>query len=203
MIVYVETNFILELVFLQEEHTSCEGILSLAEVGKLTLVIPAFSVTEARTARIRLAKKRVEFHERLTRELRELSRSKPYKEISAETEPLTKALIESIEDQKKLLEDITSRILSIGEVLSLHASTSEVAIRNETTLGLEPADSVVYASIMEDIASRQGLKCFLNRNSKDFDIPDIENELAKHDCKIIPSFKNGLAYINSVLSLAP
>jgi hypothetical protein len=69
----------------------------------------------------------------------------------------------------------------------------------ESTHGLEPADAAVYASIIEDLPGRQGLKCFLNRNSKDFDIPDIENELMQHKCKMIPSFKHGVGYIHSVV----
>jgi hypothetical protein len=100
MIVYVETNFLLELSFLQEEYGSCNEVLALAEAGTITLVIPAFSITEASIGRVRLAKQRIDFRERLTRELRELSRSKPYAEISVQTEPLTKALIESTEEQK-------------------------------------------------------------------------------------------------------
>lgn len=53
MIVFVETNFLLELVYQQEEHESCEAILALAEAGRIDLVLPAFSVAEARSTLLR------------------------------------------------------------------------------------------------------------------------------------------------------
>jgi len=44
MIIYVESNFVLELAYLQEEHESCEEILNLAQEGKIGLVLPAYSI---------------------------------------------------------------------------------------------------------------------------------------------------------------
>ena len=44
MIVYVESNFVLELAFLQEEHEGCLELLSLSESGDICLVLPAFSI---------------------------------------------------------------------------------------------------------------------------------------------------------------
>ena len=46
MIVYVESNFVLELAFLQEEYESCLELLHLAESQAMHLVLPAFSVGE-------------------------------------------------------------------------------------------------------------------------------------------------------------
>ena len=46
MIVYVESNFVLELAFLQEEHESCLELLSLSESEDICLVLPAFSIGE-------------------------------------------------------------------------------------------------------------------------------------------------------------
>ena len=44
MNVYVESNFVLELAFLQEQSSSCEEILSLAEGGRIQLVLPGYSL---------------------------------------------------------------------------------------------------------------------------------------------------------------
>ncbi|MGA9382849.1 MAG: hypothetical protein WBV73_29160 [Phormidium sp.] len=46
MNIYVETNFVLELVFQQEQWQSCEQILQLCEAGSAKLVIPAYSLAE-------------------------------------------------------------------------------------------------------------------------------------------------------------
>lgn len=40
---------------------------------------------------------------------------------------------------------------------------------------------------------------FLNRNSKDFDDPDIVETLRKMGCKMLFSFDNGLDDVNGVL----
>lgn len=46
MNIYVETNFILELVFEQSEATNCEEILTIGEGGNARLIVPAFSFAE-------------------------------------------------------------------------------------------------------------------------------------------------------------
>jgi hypothetical protein len=46
MNIYVETNFVLELVFEQEQHISCEQMLALCESGRSPLIIPAYCLAE-------------------------------------------------------------------------------------------------------------------------------------------------------------
>ena len=46
MIVYIESNFVLEFALLQEEHQSCGTIIGLAESRTIDLAIPAFSLFE-------------------------------------------------------------------------------------------------------------------------------------------------------------
>ena len=46
MNIYVETNFVLELVFEQEQHASCEQILALCESGRSRLLIPTYCLAE-------------------------------------------------------------------------------------------------------------------------------------------------------------
>lgn len=47
MIVYVETNFLLELAYLQESSESCEEILRLAKSGLISLVAYSLSPQDA------------------------------------------------------------------------------------------------------------------------------------------------------------
>jgi hypothetical protein len=47
MNIYVETNFVLELAFVQEQVESCGAILGLCEAGRATLVLPAFCIAES------------------------------------------------------------------------------------------------------------------------------------------------------------
>jgi predicted nucleic acid-binding protein len=201
MIVYVESNFILEVAYLQEQHASCEELLVLAEVAKITLKLPAFSVIEARLSLQQRTHRRRAFQDALAREVRELARSKPYQELSTSTEPLTTALIESGGAEKKGLELILSRFLAKCEVIPMHGTTVQSATRFEAEFNLAPKDAVILASIAEDLGKGLGgLKLFLNRNSKDFANPDIYDQLSKFECKLVPSFADGLSLIRTALS---
>src|SRR5438105_2007094 len=80
MIAYVESNFILEISYLQEQHASCEVLLALAESSQLQLVLPAYSVSEARLSLQGKMHRRRVFAHQLQSEIREFSRSKPYQD---------------------------------------------------------------------------------------------------------------------------
>jgi hypothetical protein len=69
MNVYVESNFVLEYALEQDECEACGEIVRLAANGKLTLVVPAFSLAEPHQAIAAKAKalNRIEiFRQRLT-----------------------------------------------------------------------------------------------------------------------------------------
>jgi len=56
--IYVETNFVLELAFEQEQCSSCNQILQLCEAGRANLVVPAYSLAEPHEKLSRQAKSR-------------------------------------------------------------------------------------------------------------------------------------------------
>lgn len=60
MNIYVETNFVLELFFQQEQFTSCEEILKLCEARQAKIIIPAYSLAEPHEKLIRQARNRKE-----------------------------------------------------------------------------------------------------------------------------------------------
>jgi len=80
MRLYVETNFILELAFLREEHEACEELLALSEEKRIELFLPVFSVGKTYEAWARRSRQRTELHTRLRLEILDLSRSKPYQQ---------------------------------------------------------------------------------------------------------------------------
>lgn len=199
MIVYVESNFVLELAFLQEEHESCEELLSLSESGDIRLVLPAFSIGEPYEAWVRRSKQRQGLHEQLSTTIRELSRSRPYQESSQEFQELTNLLLSSVEQEKSRLDETLERILQTADVISIDLSIIRSAIKFQESRDLEPQDSIVYASILDHLTTASGgLRCFITQD-KDFENPDIENDLTKYNCKWLPNFTNGLGYIGSEL----
>lgn len=72
MIVYVETNFILELAFEQNQDQAVDEILKLAEGGKINLVFPGFSISESLSKVTRQSRGREEFRKSLVKELQKL-----------------------------------------------------------------------------------------------------------------------------------
>ena len=78
MNIYVETNFVLELTFEQEQHVSCEQILQLCEAELAKLIIPAYSLAEPHEKLSRQARNRRELQQLLNDELSQLSRTASY-----------------------------------------------------------------------------------------------------------------------------
>ncbi|MCI0491114.1 MAG: PIN domain-containing protein [Blastocatellia bacterium] len=201
MIVYVESNFVLESAYLQEEHESCEEILKLAEEGRIGLVLPAYSVGEPYDSWVRRSKQRAELHERLLRELNELSRSKPYVEMLDEFQGITKTLVQSGGEEKERLDNAVSRILEKAVVVPIEREVIKAAIDFQKTRNLSPQDSIVYASVLSHLSSSstEEPKCFITKNSKDFANPDIYTELESYGCKLLTKFNNGLGYAKSCI----
>ena len=80
MNVYAETNLLLEIACDQEESASAAALLDADASGSVSLFVPAFSVGETVTALARRDRTRSELYERLTNEIRDLSRSAPFRD---------------------------------------------------------------------------------------------------------------------------
>ena len=200
MIVYVESNFVLELAFLQEEHEGCLELLSLSESGDICLMLPAFSIGEPYEAWVRRSKQRRGLYEQLITAIHELSRSRPYQESSDEFRELTDLLLRSGEEEKYRLDDILERILQTVGVIPIGLSIIRAAITFQESRSLSPQDSIVYASILDHLATEsEDYSCFITKNSRDFTNPDIEHELTAYNCQLLTKFADGLGYIRSQL----
>lgn len=196
MNVYVESNFVLEHALEQEDCNSCAEIIQLAVNRRLTLVIPAFSLAEPHYAISGKAKTRLRLAEDLRTHLVELGRSKPYRAIPASFDALAATLIARAEFEREGLRRSISTLLQAAEMIPLDASILRAASAMEIEYGLPGQDSIVLASVLAHLRSKTPPEsCFLNRNSKDFDEPDIRERLEALRCKFFAKFAPGLAYI--------
>lgn len=203
MKIYVETNFVLELASLQEQHESCEQIINLCEAGSATLVLPAFCIAESYETLIRRSNRRTKIANDLAGELGQLSRSKPYKEEIEAFQQITGLLVRSLQDEDQRLEAVLARILKIAEIIPLAADIVLSATQYRAKYKFEPQDAIVYSSVLDHLATaREPESCFINRNTRDFDDPDIEESLANQGCKMLFSFLNGYNYIQHRINLA-
>ena len=128
MIVYVETNFVLEMAYEQEESGSCDSILALAESGAIELAMPAFSIAESYETLTRRSRRRNEYRERLNREVRELARSTPYARITESWNELSPVLRDSVDAEKERLDAVLTEVLDCATIIPTGAETLRRAI---------------------------------------------------------------------------
>jgi len=196
--IYVETNFVLELTFEQEQCSSCEQILQLCEAGQAKLIVPAYSLAEPHEKLSRQAQSRLELQQSLDAEVRQLLRTASYAGRIKSIQDIASLMIQSNEEERHRFDQCRDRLLRVGEIIALNSSILNQAAACETTYDLKPQDALVFASVMTHLQHhlpRQA--CFLNRNSKDFDSPDIIDELRKRNCRMIPRFDHGYSFIQS------
>ncbi len=201
MNIYVETNFILELVFEQDQYASCEKILELCEAQKAKLIIPAYSLAEPHEKLIRQKKERRRLQESLDKELRELSRTKSYQNRLDSIKDIKSLIVQSSQEIGENFAKYREYLLKIAEIIPLNADILLQATSAEENYKLSPQDALVYVSVIQHLQENKPQEaCFLNRNSKDFKTPEIDDELKSLNCRLITQFDNGYKFLQSQLS---
>jgi len=196
MNVYIETNFVLELAFVQEQHDACAKILALCETGIAHLVLPAFCIAESYERLIRRANNRRQIANDLEPELREISRSEPYVSEVDALQSITSLLVRCSQDEDQRLNNVLEQLLAVADVIPFETGILLNAARYRVEFKLGPQDSFVYSSVMHHLGSTaRGESCFINKDRRDFADPDIEEALMNQGCKILFRFDDGYGYI--------
>lgn len=192
MIVYVESNFLLELALEQEQAAAAEGLLQIAEQGRCTLALPAFSLAEPVTTLEQRTRRRRELSNRLAEELAQVGRSSFHRVSAGTLTPLLTFLRELSPSESRRLHTVMMRVLAVAEVLPLDGHVIATAMDVQTAYGLQPGDAIVYASVRTDLRSRQSdeRKLFVTRNWKDFSTPGLVDELHLYGCRYEDSFSS-------------
>jgi hypothetical protein len=123
--IYVETNFILEIAFEQEQYPSCENILQLCEAGQAKLIIPAYSLAEPHEKVSRQARSRRELQQLLDAELRQLSRTTSYVSRIKSIQDIASLMVQSNEEERHRFIQCREWLLKTGEIVAL---TTEILI---------------------------------------------------------------------------
>jgi predicted nucleic acid-binding protein len=196
MIVLVESNFVLELAFRQEELADAEGLVALAEAGKIQLVVPACALFEPYETLVRRRKERDVTLSRLRNELRQLARSEAFTDLSEPSKSVTRALAESSELEAEGLEKAIRRLLGTSTVLPLSGQIISNALAAQAQFQLEPQDAIVFASVDQHVREQgKGTKVFANKNHNGFLKPDIETHFQQYGCKLLPEFSDARRFI--------
>lgn len=193
MIVYVETNFLLELAYLQERRESCDVILEMAKAGQITLTLPAFSAAEARATWQRRASERKLFHAELQKHIREISRSETLRKLNDDGKDVLAALVTGAEESRERLEAAIELVEKHGEIIPLDSEM--VLFARWYEFSLSPQDALVLASVRLHAQRKPGPKCFVSQDVKGFANPTVDDELSAVDCKVLVNFAHAVAYI--------
>lgn len=114
---------------------------------------------------------------------------------------LTALLIDSADEEAKRLEETRSLLSRSAEIIPLDRAILEAATRYQVAHDLSPQDALVYAAVLSQLTqSGAPQNCFLTKNSKDFDDPDLVEELSTYNCRLLPRFDIGYQFILSRIS---
>lgn len=110
----------------------------------------------------------------LSAELRQLLRTASYQTRINNIQDIASLLIQSNEEEQQRFVEYRNRFLRSTEVIMLTADILSEAATSEVFYDLKPQDALVYASVITHLRQhRPNIACFLNRNFKDFDSPNI------------------------------
>lgn len=231
MIVYVETNFILELALEQDQHQAVDKILELVQSGKIELALPGFSISESLSTVRRKRIDRDRFYVSLEGLLDELKRSAQYQQLVIDLDPVRALLQDVLRTEKDRLLSVLERILKVGRVLELEVSSFSQALTYKDRLTTSTEDSIVYSLIITDLRRRPENedKFFLSRDGEAFGKGEdgeesvyhqrnekekeavakksiyyqrIKEELKLYKCTFINNFEHGLSAIEARLRKA-
>ena len=204
MIVYIESNFVLEMALEQEQVSSALVLFDLAESERIKLAFSSFVLSECYECIMRERRIRNELHKSLVKALNDLQRSKPHERIKLDLEPMLNVLPDAHTRQINLLHTTFDRLLGVGINIEVNQNCFREALRYQVDLSLSPQDSIIYAAIIADLKIRsfEERKYFLSRDRRAFDNDDdrdIKAELATYNCRYIGSFVQGLDAIQHEL----
>jgi len=200
VIIYAETNFLLELAYRQERCESCEEILAMARAGTITFALPALCVAEARATLKRRTDERREFHDNLKKHLREISRSQSFRGLMEDSRDVVAAFITDAEESKVRLEEAVHAIRSSGVLIPLNGEIVWESRLYEIVLSLSSEDALILESVRSHAAGEKGPKCFVTQDARRF-AHRIPEELARVQCKVLTNFTDAVAYIRNALKL--
>lgn len=201
MIVYVETNFLLEIGFQQESYESGEEIVRLASSGSITLVLPSSSIAEAYLGWHGVTRRRHKFQAELQNHLREMSRSASYRGLADEYRGVLDALVAGREESRKQLLAAIASVEANGATIPLTTEILMMVDLHEHAYSLSPQDALVLACVKSHAQQCSGPKCFVTKD-KDFNKPEIREELGA-DCELLMNFDAAVAHIKNVLRGRP
>jgi predicted nucleic acid-binding protein len=203
MIVLAESNLVLELAFQQEQSGEAEGLVTLAEARQVELVIPACAFTEPYQTLIRRLRERKQLINDIERSFKQLGRSRGLRDLVATSDEVLQTFAKADAAERQGLGQTVRRLIACCRVQVLTDTIIENAYDFESRFELDPHDAVVLASVEAALRERAGgEKLFINKNSRDFVTPKIEDHLDRYGCKLITNFSDAKQIVDRAIQAA-
>ena len=190
MRIYVETNFILELILEQAQLDDAERLIELARAGSVELVLPALSLLEAYGTVHRRDAERRDLLRRMENELLQVGRSRFMKEESAR---VREVLATATNWNSAQFQSVRARVLEHCRLLPLDAATHDAAGALESEHDLSVPDALIFACILRDLEASPAIALFVTTNFKDFNVPSVTAALASAQCELVTKFSSACA----------
>lgn len=199
MIVYVETNYVLQLALRQEEASASDAILDRARRDLVKLVFPAFTLSEPYSTLSYRAVERRTIYNSLRQQLALLSRSEPHQQTASVLQQLL-SMWTSLEAREiDLLHTAIVELVTIARAIQTEKEDIQQSAHYRDLYGLSPQDAIILSAIIRDLQTQDPneAKCFISTNVKDFGDPGIRSELKSFNCRYISKLVDGLAFIDN------
>jgi hypothetical protein len=147
-------------------------------------LIPAFSLAEPHQAIASKAKARSRLSAELSAQLGELGRSKPHRDMPSTFGVVPVALIARAQFEREGIRRTLRELISTAQIIPLDSVIIDSAMRIEDEYALSGQDAIVLASVLAHLeTTKPEDSYFLNRNSRDFDDPDVRERLETLNCQ--------------------
>lgn len=200
MIVYVETNFVLQLALRQEEVHAADAILERAKRNLVRLVLPVFSLSEPYSTLTYRALDRRTIYNSLMQQLTLLSRSEPHQQTALVLQQLLLMWVDLETRETDLLHSAIVELLTVSRGIQTEVGDILQSARYRSLYNLSPQDAIILSAIIRDLGMQapSEAKCFISTNIRDFNNPGIRAELKSFNCRYISKLADGLGFIDNV-----
>jgi len=194
MIVYVESNFVLEVVLDQEQAAAASELIHLAEQNRARLAIPAFAVVEPLWTLHRMWSERDSLWDKLVADLRQVKRSAGRRAFADSLLLGIETLRTASDEQMDAYQSLVARLTAAAEIIPLNDSILRMIAAIQSRYELDRLDTVVLASILHHLATDDKVtdfsvdKVFVTRDRAAFSGDDVRKELNGLGCRPMFSF---------------
>jgi len=199
MKLYVESNFLVEIIESQSEANACRQLMSFCENGSLPFSIPQFCLFEVVEKIHRLNSDSGEFYKKLNQHLKMLENNSSVSFSAKEM----REKIGFLETVKSTRDDELQRISQwfIDHSEILHGSNNFISngFTARANYDLKIEDAIIFSIIRENLNEGKNSSIFVSKDRKGFDSLDIITAIQEKGCQIVFGFGNALNLVKNKL----